>query len=132
MLNIQSLINAHNSLDKGIKRARHDSTDLEVRDACIQRFEYTFELAIKTIKRYIEMEMPISQNIDQLNYRDLLRIADEIGLIQHVEVWFTYREARNQTSHAYDQNKAAMVFQVAIDFLEKSRFLIKQIHQKLS
>jgi nucleotidyltransferase substrate binding protein (TIGR01987 family) len=132
MLNIQSLINAHNSLDKGIKRARQDSTDLEVRDACIQRFEYTFELAIKTIKRYIEMEMPISQNIDQLNYRDLLRIADEIGLIQHVEVWFTYREARNQTSHAYDQNKATMVFQVAIDFLEKSRFLIEQLNQKLS
>jgi nucleotidyltransferase substrate binding protein (TIGR01987 family) len=96
------------------------------------RFEYTFELAIKTIKRYIEMEMPISENIDQLNYRDLLRIADEIGLIQHVEVWFTYREARNQTSHAYDQNKATMVFQVAIDFLEKSRFLIEQLNQKLS
>ena len=132
MLNIQSLINAHNSLDKGIKRAKQDTTDLEVRDACIQRFEYTFELAIKTIKRYIEMEMPISEHIDQLNYRDLLRIAYEIGLIQHVEVWFTYREARNQTSHAYDQNKAEMVFQVAIDFLEKSRFLIKQIHQKLS
>jgi nucleotidyltransferase substrate binding protein (TIGR01987 family) len=132
MLNIQSLINAFNSFEKGINRAKLEPLDLEVRDACIQRFEYTFELSIKTIKRYIEMEMPISEQVDQLNYRDLLRIALEIGLIEDVNAWFTFREARNQTSHAYDQNKAEMVFQVAINFLEKDKFLIEQLQKRLS
>jgi nucleotidyltransferase substrate binding protein (TIGR01987 family) len=67
-----------------------------------------------------------------LNYRVLLRIALEIGLIEDVNAWFTFREARNQTSHAYDQNKAEMLFQVAINFLEKDKFLIEQLQKRLS
>ena len=120
------------SLEKAIVRAKNEPEDLEVRDACILRFEYTFELSIKTIKRYIEMEMPIHENIDQMNYRDLLRVAFEIGLITRVEDWFSYREARNQTSHAYDQSKAKAVFEVAIQFSIQASLLIEQLKKRLS
>lgn len=131
-LNIQSLIMAQASLEKAIHRAKNEPDDLEVRDACIQRFEYTFELSVKTIKRFIEMEMPIYENLDQMNYRDLLRLAFEIGLIHGPESWFTFREARNQTSHAYDQNKAKAVFLIVLQFTRDAQYLIEQLEKRLS
>ena len=130
-LNIQSLVSVYASLEKAIHRAKKEPKDLEIRDACIQRFEYTFELSVKTIKRYLEMEMPISENLDQINYRDLMRIAFETGLIRQVEDWFSFREARNQTSHAYDQHKAQAVFEVSLHFMTEAQFLIHQLENRL-
>lgn len=105
--------------------------DLEVRDACIQRFEYTYELCIKLIKRYIEQEMPLSENVDRLNYRDLIRVAFEIGLIQDIEKWFQYREARNLTNHTYDENKAQAVYQVLPEFAVQAKFVLAQLNSAL-
>lgn len=119
------------SLSRAMNRASREPDDLEVRDACIQRFEYTYELGIKMIKRYIEHEMPLPEKVDQLNYRDLLRIAFEAGLIKSVEPWFQFREARNQTSHAYDANKAQAVFQVIPSFVDKAQCLLHELDKRL-
>lgn len=119
------------SLLRAMERASREPEDLEVRDACIQRFEYTYELCIKTIKRYIEHEMPLPEKVDQLNYRDLLRIAFEAGLIKNVESWFQFREARNQTSHAYDANKAQAVFQVLAGFVGHAQYLLNELDKRL-
>ena len=118
------------SLNVALDRSRQAKQDLELRDACIQRFEYTFELSIKVIKRYLEQEMPILL-IDQINYRELLRSAFEAGLIQQVEAWFLYREARNQTSHAYDEKKAQFVYDVIFSFVEQAKFLLTQLSDRL-
>lgn len=119
------------SLSKALDRASNDPTDLEERDACIQRFEYTYELGIKTIKRYIEHEMPLPEKVDQLNYRDLLRLAFEVGLIEHVQKWFQFREARNQTIHAYDENKAKAVFHVLPEFVNHAQYLLNELDKRL-
>lgn len=131
MLTISFLIKAYQSLVHAFERSLTVPDDLEVRDACIQRFEYTFELSIKTIKRYIEQEMPIKESVDQINYRDLLRITFEIGLIDEIDKWFQYREARNQTSHAYDENKARIVYEILPDFIKNADFLIAQLKSRL-
>ncbi len=130
-ISITILQRALDSLEKGLVRAQKSPSDLEVRDACIQRFEYTYELCIKLIKRYIEQEMPVPEPVDQLNYRDLLRIAYEIGLLRAVEPWFQYREARNQTSHAYDENKAKNVYQCLPDFAQDTHFVLSELGKRL-
>ena len=130
-ISIDPLEKAWWSLNKAMDRALREPGDLEVRDACIQRFEYTYELSIKTIKRYIEYEMPLTENVDQLNYRDLIRVAFEGGLVEQIEHWFQYREARNQTSHAYDEKKAEAVYQVLPAFVKSSKFLLQQFKQRL-
>ncbi|MGD0466335.1 MAG: nucleotidyltransferase substrate binding protein [Gammaproteobacteria bacterium] len=119
------------SLTTAVDRAKLNPSDLEVRDACIQRFEYTYELAIKIIKRFIKEEQSATENINQLNFRDLLRLAGEIGLINTVEPWFEFREARNQTSHTYDDNKATEVFKVIINFIPHIQTLIEQLNQRI-
>ena len=129
---IQPLKNALLSLANGLARAAQNNQDLEVRDGCIQRFEYSYELSIKFIKRYLEQESAITEKIDQLNFRDLLRIAGEIGLIQQVPLWFTFREARNNTSHAYNESKAKEVFLIVPVFLNEAEFLVAELQKRIN
>jgi nucleotidyltransferase substrate binding protein (TIGR01987 family) len=121
---------AYMSLIKGVARANEHPHDLEVRDGCIQRFEYTYDLSIKFMKRYLEQESSVTEKIDQLNFRDLLRIAGEVGLIQQVTLWFAFREARNNTSHTYNEDKAQEVFQTIPAFLKEAEFLIAELEKR--
>jgi len=82
------------------------------------------------MKRYIEEEYPSFENIDQMNYRDPLRLAAEIKLIDQVEPWFQFREARNKTSHAYDEKKAAEVFLVIPDFIKSVVVFLKNFDER--
>ena len=51
---LQNFKNACDRLDEGIKR--YDEKDDMYRDGLIQRFEFTFELAWKTLKSIFEDE----------------------------------------------------------------------------
>lgn len=124
---LTSFQKALSTLHQGLERAVREPDDLEVRDACIQRFEYTYELSIKFIKRYIETQSSITENVDQLNLRDLLRVAGEVGLIHSVELWFSFREARNNTSHTYDELKAIEVFKRIPAFVLAADYLLNKI-----
>lgn len=129
-LQLSPLKKALNSLTIGLKRSLQDPSDLEVRDGCIQRFEYTYELSIKLIKRYLKTEAAITDNVDELNFRDLLREAAKIGLIQDVNAWFTFREAHNNTSHTYNEIKANDVFSVIPGFADEVQFLLSALERR--
>lgn len=99
-----------------------------IRDATIQRFEYTFELSWKLMKRYFK----INNNLDIFNVKDIFREAGRQQLIENVEAWFEYLEARNLTSHTYDEKIADKVFEkakefeaAAVVFLERLTGLLK-------
>ena len=76
---------AFQSLNKAMIRAEEDLEDLEVRDACIQRFKYNYELVIQLIKKYIKEYHTGREEVESLICKDLLRIAAQIGLIENVE-----------------------------------------------
>jgi nucleotidyltransferase substrate binding protein (TIGR01987 family) len=122
---------AFESLNKGLKRSLAEPNDLEVRDGCIQRFEYTYELCIKFLKRYLEEESSSPENIDQMNFKDLLRISAEMGLIKEVNSWFAFREARNNTSHAYNEIKAKEVFNVIPAFVKEVEYFIVELEKRV-
>jgi nucleotidyltransferase substrate binding protein (TIGR01987 family) len=109
--------NALASLARGLARRRANLSDEEVRDACIQRFEYCFELSWKMLKRQIEMELGNASEVDGYSKRTLFRVAAERGLVSAPEAWFVYLVQRNKTSHAYDARVAAEVAAVLEDFL---------------
>lgn len=130
-ISILPLKSAFLSLQKAMQRSTDSPLDLELRDACIQRFEYTYELANKMLKRFLECSQPSIAIIDQLTYRDLLRLAAETGLIDNVEDWFLFREARNKTSHAYDESKAIEVFSHIPKFIICVKTLINNLESKI-
>lgn len=81
------------------------------RDAAIQRFEFTFELAWKTIQEYIR-----DQGLDCKSPKNCLRTAAEIGLIKNLKIWFKYLEARNLIAHTYNEKLADEVYRKAVKF----------------
>jgi nucleotidyltransferase substrate binding protein (TIGR01987 family) len=131
-ISIIALEKAFISLSKAMERANLDLSDLELRDACIQRFEYTYELSNKIIKRFIEEVQPSPEIVDQLTYRDLLRLAAEVGIVESVEAWFRFREARNKTSHAYNEINAQEVFNEIPHFMQHANQLINTIKSKIN
>lgn len=100
------------------------------RDAAIQRFEYTFELAVRMMKRVLE-SAPDGKEVDEWSYRELCRRAAEIGLINDVEAWFGYRESRNITSHSYDEELADEVYDKAKEFAPAARKLLEALEKNV-
>lgn len=129
-LDITSLEKATNSLEKAIKE--YERTDSEyVRDSCIHRFEYTYELSWKTIKRFLEETAPNPTDIDLMSFQELIREANEKGLLlTDWETWKLYRMYRGTTSHAYDEDKANEIYNEIPGFLNEIQYLIKQLKKK--
>lgn len=100
-----------------------------IRDATIQRFEYTYELSWKFMKRYLESQFS-EEEIDALPRRELFRYARENGLIKNIEAWFGYHEARNATSHAYDEEIAERVYEAAAQFLPEAKQLLVELEKR--
>jgi len=126
MLILTPFTKALESLELVLKEPK---TDI-VRDSAIQRFEYTFELGIKMLKRYLEMSETVKETIDELAYKDLLRLGAEKGILQDPESWFEYREARNVTSHAYDAKKADAIYAILPAFATQARSLHDALHER--
>jgi nucleotidyltransferase substrate binding protein (TIGR01987 family) len=122
-LDLTSFSKALSSLERAIARSSANPGDEEVRDSVIQRFEYTYELAWKMLKRRLEMDDPSPQSVDALTYRDLIRAGAERGLLEDPRAWFGYREMRNITSHTYNEEKARQVRAAACDFFVDAKLL---------
>jgi nucleotidyltransferase substrate binding protein (TIGR01987 family) len=96
-----------------------------VRDATIQRFEYTCELAWKMIKRHLDWAG--HPNTAALTKRELFREAATAGLISDAEAWFDYYAARNETSHTYELKTAEEVYAAAVKFAPDARALLNEL-----
>ncbi len=79
-----------------------------IRDAVIQRFEFTFETVWKALKLFLE-----HQGYSAPSPRAVLKTAFVEGAIEGSEdadVWLRMLEDRNLTTHAYDEVLAARIF----------------------
>lgn len=129
-LDLSALEKALAALERGLARAVPVPDDEELRDACIQRFEFTFELSWKMLKRRLEMDLPSADAVDGMSYRALMRTGAEYGLLEDVSAWFVYRDKRNIISHTYNAAKAAQVFAVLPGFAQHARALLSALKVK--
>lgn len=129
-LDFSSYEKALASLQRVLGRSHTVPGDEDIRDACIQRFEYTYELAFKMLKRQLEQELPSSDELDQLPYKEMIRVGAERGLIVVPERWFDYRAKRNITSHTYDEEKAREVFAILSDFAADAADLLARLKSR--
>lgn len=97
-----------------------------IRAGVIQHFESTYELSWKMMKRWLEKNFG-SQMIDGVSRRELYRLAAESQLIDDVEQWMYYHQARNRTSHTYHEETADEIYHSALRFVP----LVKALHQQL-
>jgi nucleotidyltransferase substrate binding protein (TIGR01987 family) len=131
-LDISALENAITRLTEGLARYQRDTTDDQIRDGLIQRFEFTYELSHKMLKRYLEAAAPSPEVIDAMPFADLIRTGNEQGLLLGEWLnWKTYRDMRSKTSHTYDAAKALEVVAGIPAFLAEAVFLRDQLRRRL-
>jgi nucleotidyltransferase substrate binding protein (TIGR01987 family) len=129
-LELSSFEKALASLDEAL--TEFDRTQSQfVKDACIQRFEYTYELAHKLLKRQLEAMSPNPSEIDQMSFPDMIRSGAERGLLANGwDEWRRFRDARNATSHAYNEKKANEVFVRIPAFRDEAAFLLARLQER--
>ena len=129
-LELSSFEKALASLDEAL--AEYDRTQSQfVKHACIQRFEYTYELAHKLLKRQLKAMSPNPSEIDQMSFPDMIRSGAERGLLaQSWDHWKYFRDARNATSHAYNEKKANEVFVRIPAFRDEAAFLLARLQER--
>lgn len=131
-LDISPLSNAVDRLAEGLARYQRDTSDDQIRDGLIQRFEFTYELSHKMLKRYLESISPSPETIDQMPFADLIRLGREQGLVRSEwKAWREFRDIRNITSHTYDLKKALVVVQAIPDFLAEAQHLRDRLQDRL-
>jgi nucleotidyltransferase substrate binding protein (TIGR01987 family) len=97
----------------------------------IQNFEFVYEISTKMLRRRLEMDALNPSEVDFANFRDVLRIAAEKGLITDVSVWFGYRQMRNITAHTYDHQKAQQVYEGTQAFMLDARLLLARLEDAI-
>lgn len=129
-LDLTPLERALAALQRGLVRWQATPADEELRDACIQRFEFTFELCWKMLKRRLEVDLPNAAEVDGMSYRALLRAGAEHGLVSDVTPWWVYRDKRNIPHHTYNAAAAAEVAAVLPAFAADATLLLHALQQR--
>lgn len=131
-LDLSSFNSALSRLDEALLAHAEKPSDTLIRDAVIQRFEFSYELATKMLKRYVELSSASPTEIDAMAFPDLIRTASEQGLLQQGwDVWKEYRKARGTTSHAYDEAKAQEVLLIVPKFRDDASALLLTLKSRI-
>lgn len=77
-----------------------------IRDSAIQRFEFTFDLAWKTLKVYLEEQFGVICKSPKGCFRE----AFYQGILPYDEYWIEICNYRNLTSHLYAEEMAEKVW----------------------
>ena len=99
------LTNFHNALQRlkesVVELGKNGASDV-VRDGVIQRFEFTYELAWKTTKEYLED----SGIVDRNSPKAVIKEAYAQKLIVNEPNWLLMLDDRNKTAHVYNEQLA--------------------------
>ncbi len=122
----KSLLYAHSELAKADPGLRE-----QLRNSVIQCFEFTYELSHKMLKRYLEATAASPEEVDLSTFQNQIRIGNEKSLLRSDwGKWRTYRQARTDSSHTYDEKKAEAVFAIAGEFLDEARHLYRELLER--
>ena len=94
-------------------------------EGIVQRFEYTFELAWKTLKDKL-----LYEGYDEKTPRSVIRRAFEAGYLteDETEIWLDSLEKRNLLSHTYNERIAQKALQL---IAERYYPLLKSLYRRL-
>lgn len=94
-------------------------------DGVLHRFEFTFELAWKTMKDVLEYQGIITKLGSP---REIIQIAFKQNLIDDGEVWIEIMLSRNSLAHIYDELTSRRIYN---DIKEKYVKQFNNLREKL-
>ncbi len=118
-------------LEEGLARHQREPFDEQLRDGLIQRFEFTYDLAPKVLRRALDEIADTPGEVDMMTFPTLIRTGWEQGMLKGGwPAWHGFRDMRNITSHLYDEAKAIEVAAKIPAFLEEVQSLLHQLKQR--
>jgi nucleotidyltransferase substrate binding protein (TIGR01987 family) len=91
-------------LSEAVALVENDKASMLEREGTIQRFEYCWELAWKTLRDLlVEQGMQLSARTPA----NVIRAAHEAGLVSDGDLWIEAMRARNRMSHEYSREAFA-------------------------
>ena len=108
----------------GSKTAQADPRlALHLRAGAIQAFEFTYELCVKMLRRYLDASEVTAGDLQDFN--TLIRRAYDRGLVRaDLATWRRFRADRGTTSHTDSDDKAQQVFAAIPGFLAEARHVL--------
>jgi nucleotidyltransferase substrate binding protein (TIGR01987 family) len=132
-LDATALVNVVRRLREGLARCEREPADEQLRDGLIQRFEFTYELSHKMLRRYLRETAATPDEVEQLPFADLIRSGSAQGLLRRDWLaWRRFREMRGRTSHVYDVNAAMAVVAAIPEFLKEAEYLSNELRRRLA
>lgn len=134
LLNLDTL----NRSIAALRRTLEAATDTEsasekmreaMRAGVVQNFEVAYEQSWKMMKRWLQINLS-KVEVDGVTRRELFRVAAQQKLIDDIDQWMLYHDARNRTSHTYNEEVVDEVNEAAKDFLEDAESLLKQLEKR--
>jgi nucleotidyltransferase substrate binding protein (TIGR01987 family) len=132
-LDVTPLANAVQRLREGLARHRAEPNDEQLRDGLIQRFEFTYELSHRTLRRYLHEVLPSPEEAARMTFAELVRAGSERGLLRGEWLaWRRFRDIRTRTTHTYDASTAAEVVREIPAFLAEAEYLCAELKRRLA
>ncbi len=135
-LDLTSVRNAAASLTEALRACEAASEALTdelrelMRDGVIQRFEYTFELCWKFMRRVLRAEG--MDGVEAMTNKELFRLAAERGLIEDAGPWIDMLHQRNLTPHTCDEATARAVLEAVRGFESEIEYFIVQLERRVA
>ncbi len=102
----QRKINYINVL-KRLKEALEEKESEIVIDGALHRYEFTFELAWKCMKDYMEY---LGVESKTGSPREIIQLAYKQNIIDDGEIWIQMMLSRNELSHLYDEGTSRKIY----------------------
>jgi nucleotidyltransferase substrate binding protein (TIGR01987 family) len=111
-----------------LKRWREDPSDLAVRYSVVKAFELTFQMAVKTLTKYLEANARRGDEVAGFDFQDVIRLADQEGLLKDGwPKWRSYRENRNRAAQMYREEIAEAVTAALPEFAADAHVLLDNL-----
>ncbi|MBV1788442.1 nucleotidyltransferase substrate binding protein [Marinobacterium sp. D7] len=130
-LDLSVLARAIATLKVALDEYQKDPSNEFVRDSCIQRFEYSYDLSTKMIRRYLSLVAANPGEVQEMSFQSLIREAYTLGIVENSwDQWWEYRDNRNKTSHGYNRDTAIEIVEGLPRFYQEADFLLQALTEK--
>ncbi len=131
LLDLESLSKITQRLAESLKALDEDPQNLFILDSVVKRFELTYELSVRSLRRYLLDFVVSDPDVEDMSFQGMIRVgARERLLLTGWPEWKDFKEARNQTVHSYHEPKARLVVESARVFLPQAEYLLKTLQER--
>jgi nucleotidyltransferase substrate binding protein (TIGR01987 family) len=130
-LDLESLERLTVRLQESISAYNGEPENLFYLDSVVKRFELTFEIARKLLRRYLIDTDPTTAKIPPEQLQEFIRLGTEQKLLRGSwPEWKRIRDARNETVHGYREEKAREIASMAEPMLAEALVLLENLKRR--